>query len=122
MASVIVAEELARIDASHSITVGAPIRRCAVRPSTGGAPMPRRRGTSLPLASGQVIGGFGLTEPRFGFGREWHAHYRGQAGRSTTSLNGQKTWITHGGVGEVFVVAVPLPRQGRATRASAPSS
>jgi alkylation response protein AidB-like acyl-CoA dehydrogenase len=65
-----------------------------------------------PLASGRVLGGFGLTEP--GSGSD-------ASGLRTTAvkkgakyvLNGQKTWITHGGVGEIFIVAAATsPEKG----------
>src|SRR6185295_1169869 len=64
------------------------------------------------LATGQVLGGFGLTEPTAG---------SDAAGTRTTAvrknghyvLNGSKVFITHGGVGEVFVVtAVTDPALG----------
>jgi len=55
------------------------------------------------LASGKVLGGFGLTEPDAG---------SDAGGTATTAvdrgdhflLNGSKIFITHGGVGEIFVV------------------
>jgi len=55
------------------------------------------------LASGQAIGCFGLTEPDFG---------SNPAGMRTTArrdgdgwvLNGEKTWITNGGISDVAVV------------------
>jgi butyryl-CoA dehydrogenase len=55
------------------------------------------------LAHGRVMGGFGLTEPEAG---------SDAAGTKTTAvrkgnsyiLNGTKRFITHGGVGEIFVV------------------
>ena len=104
MASVIVAEELARVDASHSITVGAHTSLCGTPIHRWGTDAQKEKYLT-PLASGQVIGGFGLTEP--GSGSD-------ASGMLTTAVrqgdhyvvNGQKTWITHGGVGEVFVVAV----------------
>nr|MDP2482198.1 acyl-CoA dehydrogenase family protein [Candidatus Palauibacterales bacterium] len=103
MASVIVAEELARVDASHSITVGAHTSLCGTPIYRWGTDQQKKKYLT-PLASGRVIGGFGLTEP--GSGSD-------ASGMLTTAvrngdhyvLNGQKTWITHGGVGEVFVVA-----------------
>jgi len=111
LAAAIAVEELARIDASHSIMVGA-------HTSLGCTPI-HRWGTEeqkhrflTPLASGAVLGGFGLTEP--GSGSD-------AAAMRTTAvkkgdrwvLNGQKTWITHGGVGEVFVVgALTSPGKG----------
>ncbi|MEO7369101.1 MAG: acyl-CoA dehydrogenase family protein, partial [Gemmatimonadaceae bacterium] len=64
------------------------------------------------LASGRVLGGFGLTEPSAG---------SDAAGTKTTAVkkdgryvvNGSKIFITHGGVGEIFVVtAVTDPKLG----------
>lgn len=103
LAAVIVGEELARIDASHSIMVGAHTSLCAY-PLFGWGTDAQKDKYLTPLASGRVLGGFGLTEP--GSGSD-------ASGLRTTAvkkgakyiLNGQKTWITHGGVGEIFVVA-----------------
>ncbi len=103
MASVIVSEELARVDASHSIMVGAHTSLCGTPIDRWGTEA-QKRDYLTPLASGVVLGGFGLTEP--GSGSD-------ASGMLTTAvrkgdcyvLNGQKTWITHAGVGEVFVVA-----------------
>jgi butyryl-CoA dehydrogenase len=65
-----------------------------------------------PLASGRVLGGFGLTEPGAGSdaaGTRTTAVRRG----SYYLLNGSKIFITHGGVGEIFVVtAVTEPGAG----------
>jgi butyryl-CoA dehydrogenase len=55
------------------------------------------------LASGKVLGGFGLTEPSAGSdagGTRTRAEKRGDR----YVLNGSKIFITHGGVGEIFVV------------------
>jgi alkylation response protein AidB-like acyl-CoA dehydrogenase len=64
------------------------------------------------LASGRVIGGFGLTEPGAGSdaaGTRTRAVRKG----SHYVLNGSKIFITHGGVGEVFVAtAVTDPEAG----------
>ena len=62
------------------------------------------------LASGQVLGGFGLTEP--GAGSD-------AGGTQTTAvkadggwiLNGSKIFITHAGVGEVFVATAVTDRE-----------
>ncbi|MDH3428278.1 MAG: acyl-CoA dehydrogenase family protein, partial [Gemmatimonadota bacterium] len=103
LASVIVVEELARIDASHSIMVGAHTSLAAY-PIYGWGTEDQKVRYLTPLASGRVLGGFGLTEP--GSGSD-------AGGMLTTAvkqgakyvLNGQKTWITHAGVGEIFVIA-----------------
>lgn len=103
LSAVIAVEELARVDASHSITVGAHTS-LACTPIERHGTEEQKRAYLVPLASGRVLGGFGLTEP--GAGSD-------AGGTQTTAekknghyvLNGQKTFITHGGVGEVFVVA-----------------
>lgn len=111
LAAVIVGEELARIDASHSIMVGAHTSLCAY-PLFGWGTEAQKDKYLTPLASGRVLGGFALTEP--GSGSD-------ASGLRTTAvkkgakyiLNGQKTWITHGGVGEIFVVAAATsPEKG----------
>jgi alkylation response protein AidB-like acyl-CoA dehydrogenase len=107
----IVIHELAKIDASHGLTVSA-------HTTLGTSPI-FRFGTDAqktryvpPLASGRVMGGFGLTEPDAG---------SDAAGTRTTAvrkgdryvLNGTKRFITHGSVGEIFVVtAVTTPGKG----------
>ena len=103
--------ELAKVDASHSITVSA-------HTTLGTSPIvhfgtDRQRERYVPLlASGKVLGGFGLTEP--GAGSD-------AGGTQTTAvrknghylLNGTKRFITHAGVGEIFVVtAVTDPGKG----------
>lgn len=103
LASAIVVEELARIDASHSIMVGAHTS-LASYPIYAWGSEEQKREYLTPLASGTVLGGFGLTEPGSGSdasGLRTTAEKRG----AKYVLNGQKTWITHAGVGEVFVVA-----------------
>ena len=107
----IVIHELAKVDASHGLTVSA-------HTTLGTSPIVRF-GTDAqktkyvpPLASGKVMGGFGLTEPDAG---------SDAAGTKTTAvrkgdryiLNGSKRFITHGSVGEIFVVtAVTSPGKG----------
>ena len=107
----IVIEELAKVDASHGLTVSA-------HTTLGTSPIVRfgtdaqKRRFVPPLASGRVMGGFGLTEPDAG---------SDAAGTKTTAVrkgdryivNGTKRFITHGSVGEIFVVtAVTTPGRG----------
>jgi butyryl-CoA dehydrogenase len=107
----IVINELAKVDASHGLTVSA-------HTTLGTSPIVRfgtdaqKKRFVPPLASGRVMGGFGLTEPEAG---------SDAAGTKTTAvrkgdryvLNGVKRFITHGGVGEIFVVtAVTSPGKG----------
>jgi butyryl-CoA dehydrogenase len=106
-------EELARVDASHAITVGAHTSLGATPIHLFGTEEQRRRW--LPdLARGARLAGFGLTEP----------HAGSDAGGTRTraaetdggwTLTGGKVFITNGGVGEVFVVtAVTDPGRGAA--------
>jgi len=103
LSAVVAVEELARIDASHSILIGAHTS-LACTPLLRHGTEEQKRKYLTPLAGGQVLGGFGLTEP--GAGSD-------AGGTQTTAvrkdghwvLNGQKTFITHGGVGEVIVAA-----------------
>lgn len=107
----IVIHELAKVDASHGLTISAhttlgtsPIVKFGTR---------EQQQKYVPfLASGRVMGGFGLTEPEAG---------SDAGGTRTTAvrknghyvLNGTKRFITHGGVGEIFVVtAVTDPAKG----------
>jgi len=94
--------EMAKVDASHALTISA-------HTNLGTSPIvefgtEEQRRTYVPLlASGRVLGGFGLTEP--GAGSD-------AGGTATTAvdkgdhyiLNGSKNFITHAGVGEIFSV------------------
>ena len=103
--------EMAKVDASHAITISA-------HTTLGTSPIyyfgnEQQRDRFIPmLASGRVLGGFGLTEPDAG---------SDAGGTRTTAvrknghyvLNGSKRFITHASVGEVFVVtAVTDPSAG----------
>lgn len=107
----IVIEELAKVDASHGLTVSAHTTLGTSPIYRFGTESQKQRYVPL-LASGRVLGGFGLTEPEAG---------SDAAGTRTTAtrrgdcyvLNGTKRFITHGGVGEIFVVtAVTSPGRG----------
>src|SRR5690606_10679788 len=96
-------EELARVDASHAMTVSAHSTLGTSPIVEFGSDAQKERFLPL-LASGRVLAGFGLTEPGAG----------SDAGATRTTakrveggyrLNGNKIFITHAGVGEVFIVA-----------------
>lgn len=104
-------EELARVDASHSITISAHTTLGTSPIVNFGTQAQIERYVPL-LASGKVLGGFGLTEESAG---------SDAGGTRTTAvrhgdhyvLNGSKRFITHAGVGEIFVVtAVTDPSRG----------
>src|SRR5207302_2903160 len=97
----IVIEELAKVDASHGLTVSAHTTLGTSPIVRFGSEEQKRRFVPL-LASGRVMGGFGLTEPSAG---------SDAGGTRTTAvdrgdhyvLNGSKVFITHARVGEIFV-------------------
>ncbi|HEX9692270.1 MAG TPA: acyl-CoA dehydrogenase family protein [Gemmatimonadales bacterium] len=99
---ILVVEELARVDASHSITVSAHTTLGTSPIMDFGTEEQKRRFVPL-LASGKVLGGFGLTEPGAGSdagGTQTVAEDRGDH----FVINGSKIFITHAGVGEIFVI------------------
>jgi alkylation response protein AidB-like acyl-CoA dehydrogenase len=104
----LIIEELARVDASHSITISAH-NTLGLSPILNfGTEDQKQRFLPL-LAGGKVLGGFGLTEPGAG----------SDAGASRTTavrqngeyrITGSKIFITHAGVGEIFVVTAVTDR------------
>ncbi|MEO8090735.1 MAG: acyl-CoA dehydrogenase family protein [Gemmatimonadales bacterium] len=92
--------EMAKVDASHALTISAHTNLGTSPIMEFGTEAQKRRYVPL-LASGRVLGGFGLTEP--GAGSD-------AGGTATTAvdkgdhylINGSKIFITHAGVGEVF--------------------
>ena len=108
---ILVVEELARHDASHAITVSAHTTLATSPILAFGTEAQKSRFLPL-LASGQVLGGFGLTEPGAGSDSSG-TRTRAVATPGGYRISGAKIFITHGGVGEVFVVtAVTDPGAG----------
>jgi alkylation response protein AidB-like acyl-CoA dehydrogenase len=110
-AYILTVEELARFDASHSITVSA-------HTTLGSGPIlefgnEAQKARYLPLlATGRVLGGFGLTEPGAG-SDSGGTRTRAVREEGGFRINGSKIFITHAGVGEVFTVtAVTDPAKG----------
>ena len=103
--------EMAKVDASHAITISAHTTLGTSPIVNFGNDAQKQRFVPL-LASGKVLGGFGLTEQSAGSdagGTQTTARRKGSA----YILNGSKVFITHGGVGEIFVVtAVTDPGKG----------
>src|SRR5688500_6631765 len=105
---IIAVHELAKVDASHAITVSAHTTLGTSPIEAFGTAEQKERFVPL-LASGQVLGGFGLTE--LGAGSD-------AGGTQTTAvksdggwiLNGSKIFITHAGVGEIFVATAVTDR------------
>ncbi|MEQ8330824.1 MAG: acyl-CoA dehydrogenase [Longimicrobiales bacterium] len=111
MSYILVVEELAKFDASHSITVSAHTT-LGTSPILAFGSEDQKRRFLPPLAGGEVLGGFGLTEPGAGSdasGTRTRAVPEGDGYR----INGSKIFITHAGVGEIFIVtAVTDPDAG----------
>lgn len=113
VAYTMVIHEIAKVDASHAITISAHTTLGTSPIVAFGTEAQKEKFVPL-LAAGRVLAGFGLTEPQAG----------SDAGgtRSTARavdggyvLNGSKIFITHAGVGEVFLVTA-LTDPGAGTR------
>ena len=108
----IVIDELSRVDGSVGITVAAHNGLCVGHILLAGNDEQKRR--YLPdLATGKKLGAWGLTEPSSGSdaaGAKTRAVKRGDR----WIINGQKTFITHGSVGETYVIlAVTSPEKAQ---------
>ena len=101
-------EELARVDPSVSLSVAAHNGLCTAHLYMFGSEAQKRRYV-LPLARGESIGAWGLTEPSAGSDA---ANIRTTAVRDGDAwvLNGAKTFITHGSVGDVMLVMAATDR------------
>ena len=95
-------EELARVDPGLALSVAAHNGLCSAHIFLFGTEAQKQRWL-VPLASGRKIGAWGLTESTSGSDA---AGMRTNAARTGTGwvLNGSKTFITHGRVGQVMVV------------------
>ena len=99
---IITVEELSKACATHGVIVSAHTSLCASLLYENGTPSQKEK-YLIPLAKGEKIGAFGLTEP--GAGTD-------AAGQQTTAvldgdnyiLNGSKIFITNGGVADTFIV------------------
>jgi butyryl-CoA dehydrogenase len=108
---IITIHEMAKVDASHAITISAHTTLGTSPIVNFGTAEQKQRYVPL-LASGRVLGGFGLTEESAG---------SDSGGTRTTAvrkngyyvLNGSKRFITHAGVGEIFVVTAVTDRAKR---------
>ena len=106
-------EELARVDSSVAITVGASV-------SLGGAPLllfgseQQKQRWLVPLARGEIIGAFGSTEP--GMGSDVAAcETRADERDGSFVINGSKAFITNAGTdmsGFVIITALTGQREG----------
>jgi alkylation response protein AidB-like acyl-CoA dehydrogenase len=95
-------EELARVDPAVSLSVAAHNGLCASHIAMFGTEGQKRQ-YLVPLATGAWIGAWALTEPTAGSDA---ARIRVSAARAGEGwvINGTKTFITHGSIGDVMVV------------------
>ena len=109
MSYLIAINEMAKVDASHAITISAHTT-LGTSPIVNFGTQAQKERYVPRLASGRVLGGFGLTEPQAGSDA---AGTRSTAVRKNDHyiLNGSKIFITHGGVGEIFVVTAVTNRE-----------
>ncbi len=99
---VIALEEIARVCPSTAVTMSVTNSVCCWPLAKFGRPELKRK--VLPeLASGQAIGGFGLTEPGSGSDAASMRTTAVQDGDEWV-LNGEKAWITNAGPARYFVV------------------
>jgi butyryl-CoA dehydrogenase len=110
---ILVVEELAKVDASHAITVSAHTT-LGTSPIVKFGTEEQRRRFVPPLASGEVLGGFGLTEPSAGSDAS-ASRTRAVREGAGYRLRGSKIFITHAGVGEIFTVT-GVTEPGKGTR------
>lgn len=114
---VIVLEELSRIDPSIALTVAAHISLCSNHIYLAGTEEQKKKYLT-PLASGEKIGAWGLTEPAAG---------SDAAGTKTTAvlkgnewvLNGTKQFITNGTIGDIAIIMASTTKEKRAKGISA---
>ncbi|MBT8337788.1 MAG: acyl-CoA dehydrogenase family protein [Gemmatimonadetes bacterium] len=111
MSYILTVEEMAKVDASHAITISA-------HTTLGSGPIlqfgneDQKRRFLPTLATGEVLGGFGLTEPGAG-SDSGGTRTRAVPADGGYRVNGSKIFITHAGVGEIFTVtAVTDPERG----------
>ncbi|MEN8374490.1 MAG: acyl-CoA dehydrogenase family protein [Gemmatimonadota bacterium] len=105
---ILVIEEISRADASHGITISAHSTLGMSPIVNFGTEEQKRRFVPL-LASGRVLAGFGLTEPGSG-SDSGGSRTVGVRENGGWRLSGSKIFITHAGVGEVFVVTAVTDR------------
>ena len=98
----LIVEELCRGDASIGITMWAHNSLCASHIATFGSPEQKRKYLP-PLASGQVLGAWGLTEPGSGSDAAALAT-RAELRDGEWVLNGSKAFITNASVSSTAVV------------------
>ncbi|GLH68872.1 acyl-CoA dehydrogenase [Geothrix rubra] len=105
-------EQIAYVDASVAVTMSVN-NSVACAPILNFGSEVQKQAYLKPLASGEVLGGFMLTEPDAGSDA---AALKTKAVKvdGGWKLSGSKAWITNGGVGKYFVcMAISHPEKGK---------
>ena len=98
-----VALELARVDASVATLVGMQNGLVMGSIAVGGAP--EQRAEWLPkLASGELLGAFGLTEPLSGSDTAQGLQTVAKRDGDSWTINGAKRWIGNGSISDVTII------------------
>jgi alkylation response protein AidB-like acyl-CoA dehydrogenase len=106
-----VIEEISRVDGSIGLSVAAHNSLCSNHIFTFGTEH-QKRSYLVPLATGEKLGAWGLTEPEAGSDASGTQTTAVKEGDSYV-LNGSKTFTTHGTYGDIFVLmAVTDPSKG----------
>jgi alkylation response protein AidB-like acyl-CoA dehydrogenase len=118
-----VIEEIARVDGSIGLSVAAHNSLCTNHIFQYGSKEQREKYVT-PLARGEKLGAWGLTEPSSGSdasGMKTTASRRdeGQGGQGDWTINGSKNFITHGISADVCVVIAITNREMRSRGISA---
>lgn len=104
----IVLEELARIDGAIALSVSAHNSLCTNHIYSFGTEE-QRRGFVIPLARGEKLGAWGLTEPSSGSDAAALQTVAVLKGNKWV-LNGEKVLITHGSVADTYVIMASTDR------------
>lgn len=99
---IIAVEELARVCGTTSVILSAHTSLCASVIKEHGTEEQKKK-YLIPLAKGEKLGAFGLTEPNAGTDSSAQQTQAVREG-DYYILNGQKMFITNGGVADVFIV------------------
>jgi alkylation response protein AidB-like acyl-CoA dehydrogenase len=110
-------EELSRVDPAVALSVAAHNGLCAAHIFRFGTE-PQKRHYLVPLARGEKVGAWALTESSSGSDAAGMRTTAAQAGGDWV-LNGSKTFTTHGRVGDVLVVMAITDRGAGAKGISA---
>ncbi len=111
---VLMLEEVARVDAAMAVALSVTNSLAALAVMKYGTE-PQKQKYLPPLAHGEVLGAFCLTEPRAGSDSAAISTSAVRNGKSYV-LNGTKSWVTNGGESGLYVVFTKTDSCGRLSR------